>query len=155
MAGRFGQRDCWRWLTLPEGAKAAASHTGALAGADDVYDAAFRRAGMLRVDTTRELFDAAETLARLKPLRGEALAIVSNGGGPAVMATDALSVAGGVLAALSEHTIARLSEVLPANWSHGDPVDIIGDAPAGRYAAALERVLGAASTITSTTRPRR
>lgn len=124
-----------------EGAKAAASHTGALAGADDVYDAAFRRAGMLRVDTTRELFDAAETLVRLKPLKGEALAIVSNGGGPAVMATDALSAAGGVLATLSVETVAKLSEVLPGSWSHGNPVDIIGDAPAARYPAALERVL--------------
>lgn len=124
-----------------EGAKAAASHTGALAGADDVYDAAFRRAGMLRVDTTRELFDAAETLVRLRPLQGETLAIVSNGGGPAVMATDALSAAGGALAPLSERTIRALNTVLPASWSHGNPVDIIGDAPAGRYAEALERVL--------------
>ncbi|MEJ1961670.1 MAG: hypothetical protein WDO56_09055 [Gammaproteobacteria bacterium] len=112
-----------------EGAKAAASHTGALAGADDVYDAAFRRAGMLRVDTTRELFDAAETLARLKPLAGERLAIVSNGGGPAVMATDALIASGGELAPLSDRSVAGLDAVLPANWSHGNPVDIVGDAP--------------------------
>jgi acetyltransferase len=124
-----------------QGAKAAASHTGALAGADDVYDAAFRRAGMLRVDTTRELFDAAETLVRLKPLNGEALAIVSNGGGPAVMATDALSAAGGVLAPLSQDTLGELGKVLPASWSRGNPVDIIGDAPAERYAAAIDRVL--------------
>ncbi|MEJ0040366.1 MAG: bifunctional acetate--CoA ligase family protein/GNAT family N-acetyltransferase [Gammaproteobacteria bacterium] len=124
-----------------EGAKAAASHTGALAGADDVYDAAFRRAGILRVDTTRELFDAAETLARLRPLTGERLAIVSNGGGPAVMATDALISGGGSLASLSEATVQRLDALLPPNWSHGNPVDIVGDAPAARYAGALEVVL--------------
>lgn len=124
-----------------EGAKAAASHTGALAGADDVYDAAFRRAGMLRVTTTRELFDAAETLARMKPLTGERLAIVSNGGGPAVMATDALIAAGGELAHLAPATIAALDASLPPNWSRADPVDIVGDAPASRYAHALEHTL--------------
>jgi acetyltransferase len=124
-----------------EGAKAAASHTGALAGADDVYDAAFRRAGALRVNTTRELFDAAETLARMAPLRGERLAIVSNGGGPAVMATDALINERGELAKLSPATLAALDEVLPTGWSHGNPVDIIGDAPATRYVQALERTL--------------
>ena len=124
-----------------EGAQAAASHTGALAGADDVYDAAFRRSGMLRVETTRELFDAAETLARMRPLGGERLAIVSNGGGPAVMATDALIAGGGELAPLSKATVARLDAVLPANWSHGDPVDIVGDAPADRYVQALRAVL--------------
>jgi acetyltransferase len=124
-----------------EAAKAAASHTGALAGADDVYDAALRRAGMLRVNTTRDLFDAAETLARMKPLTGERLAIVSNGGGPAVMATDALIEGDGELAQLGAETIARLDAVLPPNWSHGNPVDIIGDAPAQRYVDALERVL--------------
>ncbi|MEP7242076.1 MAG: GNAT family N-acetyltransferase [Gammaproteobacteria bacterium] len=124
-----------------EGAKAAASHTGALAGADDVYDAAFRRSGMLRVDTTRELFDAAETLVRLKPLHGERLAIVSNGGGPAVMATDELIAEQGELATLSAQTIARLDAVLPPNWSHANPVDIIGDAPATRYVEALQCVL--------------
>lgn len=125
-----------------EGAKAAASHTGALAGSDDVYDAAFRRAGLLRVETTRELFDAAQTLARLKPLSGERLAIVSNGGGPAVMATDALISGGGSLAALSETTVLRLNDVLPANWSRGNPVDIVGDAPASRYVEAVDGVLG-------------
>jgi acetyltransferase len=124
-----------------EGAKAAASHTGALAGADDVYDAAFRRAGMLRVTTTRELFDAAETLARMQPLTGERLVIVSNGGGPAVMATDALIAAGGELAKLTPSTLSALDEALPPNWSHGNPVDIIGDAPASRYVRALECTL--------------
>lgn len=124
-----------------EGAKAAASHTGALAGADDVYDAAFRRAGALRVTTTRELFDAAETLARMQPLAGERLAIVSNGGGPAVMATDALTAAHGELAQLDPRTLAALDEVLPPGWSHGNPVDVIGDAPTSRYVQALQRTL--------------
>jgi acetyltransferase len=124
-----------------EGAKAAASHTGALAGADDVYDAAFRRAGMLRVGTTRELFDAAQTLARLKPLSGERLAIVSNGGGPAVMATDELIASGGELAAFSPATLKSLDAVLPSSWSRGNPVDIVGDAPAYRYVQALQSVL--------------
>jgi acetyltransferase len=124
-----------------EGARAAASHSGALAGSDDVYDAAFRRAGMLRVATTRELFDAAETLARLKPLSGERLAIVSNGGGPGVLATDALMSGEGTLASLAASTVSSLNHVLPANWSHGDPVDIVGDAPASRYVDALRAVL--------------
>src|SRR6185312_649708 len=109
--------------------------------ADDVYDAAFRRAGALRVTTTRELFDAAETLARMQPLAGERLAIVSNGGGPAVMATDALTAAHGELAQLNARTLASLDEVLPSGWSHGNPVDIIGDAPTSRYVQALERTL--------------
>jgi acetyltransferase len=123
------------------GAKAALSHTGAMAGADDVYDAAFRRAGMLRVDTTRELFGAAETLARIRGVKGDRLAIVSNGGGPGVMATDALIRGGGRLAELAPETLAALDAVLPPTWSHGNPVDIIGDAPASRYPAALQAVL--------------
>ncbi|CAG2139596.1 Peptidyl-lysine N-acetyltransferase Pat [Cupriavidus campinensis] len=117
----------------PESAKAAASHTGALAGADDVYDAAIRRAGLLRVDTTEDLFDAVETLARARPLYGEQLAIVTNGGGAGVMATDALLRGGGALAALPAGTIARLDAALPSTWSHGNPVDIAGDAPVARY----------------------
>ncbi len=126
---------------VPEGAKAALSHTGALAGADDVYDAALARAGILRVATTMELFDAAETLARARPMRGNRLAILTNGGGPGVMATDALIAGGGRLAALSEDTLRELDTVLPATWSHGNPVDIIGDAPVPRYAAALRTLL--------------
>jgi acetyltransferase len=130
----------------PEGARAAASHTGALAGADDVYDAALRRAGMLRVDTIQELFDAVETLACLQPaaqpLASTAsdprLTIMTNGGGPAVMAADALSLQGGQLAALSDVTLRRLDTALPETWSRGNPVDIIGDAPASRYAATLQ-----------------
>ena len=125
----------------PEGARAAASHTGALAGADDVYDAAFRRAGLLRVDSTRELFDVAEALARCRPIHGERLAIVTNGGGPAILATDALIAAGGRLAALMPATLAALDAVLPGIWSHGNPVDIVGDAPPERYAQALQLTL--------------
>jgi acetyltransferase len=125
----------------PEGAKAAASHTGALAGADDVYDAAIRRAGMLRVFSTKDLFDAVETLAHARPLAGERLTIITNGGGPGVMATDALISDQGKLAGLSAETLARLDAILPATWSRGNPVDIIGDAPAERYMQSIEVLL--------------
>ncbi|HJV52980.1 MAG TPA: acetate--CoA ligase family protein [Noviherbaspirillum sp.] len=125
----------------PEGAKAAASHTGALAGADDVYDAAIRRAGMLRVYSTTDLFDAAETLAHARPMRGDRLAIMTNGGGPGVMATDALVAQQGRLASLSEQALAKLDEILPGTWSRGNPVDIIGDAPAQRYVDTLQALL--------------
>jgi acetyltransferase len=117
-----------------EGARAASSHTGALAGADVVYDAAFRRAGMLRVNEVEELFDAAATLARMSPQRGNRLAIVTNGGGAGVLATDRLIEEGGKLATLSPEVIAKLNAVLPATWSHANPIDLIGDADAGRYA---------------------
>ncbi|MES2758909.1 MAG: bifunctional acetate--CoA ligase family protein/GNAT family N-acetyltransferase [Pseudomonadota bacterium] len=126
---------------VPEGARAAASHTGALAGADDVYDCAFRRAGMLRVLTTEDLFAAVETLAHARPLHGERLAIMTNGGGPGVMATDALICAGGKLATLSQQALEQLDALLPPTWSHANPVDIIGDAPAERYAKTLELLL--------------
>lgn len=126
---------------VAEGARAAMSHTGALAGADAVYDAAIRRAGMLRVRTTDELFSAVETLARASTLAGDRLAIVTNGGGPGVMATDALIAGGGRLAVLSPATLAALDQLLPPTWSHANPVDLIGDAPAGRYRAALDIVL--------------
>lgn len=125
----------------PEGAKAAASHTGAMAGSDDVYDAAIRRAGMLRVLTTEELFGAVETLAHARPLEGERLTIMTNGGGPGVMATDALITSGGKLSALADTTLQKLDVVLPSTWSHGNPVDIIGDAPAERYVQTLEELL--------------
>jgi acetyltransferase len=125
----------------PEGAKAAASHTGALTGSDDVYDAAIRRAGMLRVYTTTDLFDAVETLARSRPIKGDRLSIVTNGGGPGVLATDALIGKNGRLANLSTEAMQRLDQVLPATWSRGNPVDIIGDAPAERYVAAMEILL--------------
>jgi acetyltransferase len=124
------------------GARAATSHTGVLAGSDAVYDAAFRRAGMLRVGTMAELFDAAETLALTHDQVGERLAILTNGGGAGVLATDALIAAGGQLAALSEATVADLNRLLPATWSHGNPVDIIGDAPGERYGGALTALLG-------------
>jgi acetyltransferase len=124
------------------GAKAALSHTGSLAGADAVYDAAFRRAGMLRVYSLRELFEAAMTLAAgLKP-EGARLAILTNGGGAGVLATDALEHYGGDLAELSRDTIAELDKVLPATWSHANPVDILGDATGRRYADALRVLAG-------------
>jgi acetyltransferase len=124
-----------------EGARAAKSHTGALAGADDVHDAAFRRAGMLRVWDIDELFDAAATLASVPAQRGERLAILTNGGGPGVLATDALIAGGGTLAALAPETLARLDDDLPRTWSRGNPVDIIGDADGARYAKALTTLL--------------
>jgi acetyltransferase len=123
------------------GAKAALSHTGALAGADAVYDAAFRRAGLLRVYELRELFDALTTLSSGMNLLSDRLAIVSNGGGAGVLAVDALEARGGRLAALSPETLAALGKVLPAAWSKGDPVDIVGDAGPERYRAAMEAVL--------------
>jgi len=121
-----------------EGARAAASHTGALAGSDAVYDAVFRRAGMLRVYSLEELFDAAETLASGCKPKGDRLAILTNGGGIGVLATDTLIDQGGLLAELSTETIKALDQVLPATWSRGNPIDIIGDAPGSRYADALE-----------------
>ena len=124
-----------------EGARAAASHTGAIAGADDVYDAAFRRAGMLRVTSLLELFEAAEMLATAPSISGDRLTIVSNGGGFGVLATDALIDFGGTLAELSDDTRARLDAVLPATWSRGNPVDIIGDADGGRYVETLAAVM--------------
>jgi acetyltransferase len=123
------------------GAKAAATHTGALAGSDAVYDAAFRRAGLLRVFDLEELFDATETLGRLKPFPGKRLAVLTNGGGIGVLAVDRLIDLGGVLAELSADTKARLDAAMPPTWSKANPVDIVGDADAHRYAAALEALL--------------
>lgn len=123
------------------GARAAASHTGALAGLDAAYDAAFRRAGMLRVVDTGELFDAVETLAMARPVQGDRLAILTNGGGFGVLATDSLMDEGGRLADLAPETVKRLDAVLPPTWSHGNPVDIIGDAPGARYAESLDIML--------------
>jgi acetyltransferase len=125
----------------PEGAKAAASHTGALAGADDVYDAAFRRAGMLRVLRLEELFDAVETLSQMGLPSGDRLALLTNGGGIGVLAADALIDQGGRLAELSPDTMDRLNRILPRTWSRGNPVDIIGDAPGARYTGAMEALL--------------
>lgn len=122
----------------PEGAKAAVSHTGALAGADLVYDAAFRQAGLLRVDHLRDLLDAAETLTSHPRLRGDRLTIVTNGGGAGVLATDALAQSGGRLAPLTEQAHAALDEILPKAWSGANPVDILGDADGDRYAKTLD-----------------
>ena len=119
-------------------AQAAASHTGSLTGSDDVLDAAFRRVGVLRVDTIEELFDMAEVLARQPRPRGPRLAIITNAGGPGVLATDRLITSGGQLAPLAPETTTRLNQLLPPHWSHGNPIDILGDAGPDRYARALE-----------------
>jgi len=124
-----------------ESAKAAASHTGAMAGEDAVYDAAFQRAGVVRVLEIGDIFDSAELIARVRPPLGPNLAIITNAGGPGVMATDALIARQGQLAELSQETIERLNEVLPPFWSHGNPVDVLGDAPPERYSQATEIVL--------------
>ena len=121
-------------------AKAAATHTGALSGADRVVDAALQRAGILRVDGLAELFDAAEITARFRPLEKARVGIVTNGGGAGVLAVDRLIDCKGSLAELAPETLARLDDALPAFWSHANPVDIIGDAPAERYRAAVEAV---------------
>ncbi len=122
----------------PEDAQAAASHTGALVGQDNVYEAAFRRAGMLRIFSLEEVFDAVETLSIAKPPKSDRLAVLTNGGGLGVLTADALIDQGGQLASLSAETIAQLNQVLPATWSHRNPVDIIGDATGDRYASALQ-----------------
>jgi acetyltransferase len=124
-----------------QGARAAATHTGALAGSDEVYEAAFRRAGLLRVFDLDELFAAAETLGRQKPFPGKRLAILTNGRGVGVLAVDRLLDLGGTPAALSPETIAKLDRALPPTWSRANPVDVIGDADASRYGAGLEALL--------------
>jgi acetyltransferase len=124
-----------------QGAKAAQTHTGALAGADAVYDAAFRRAGLLRVLDLDELFAAAETLGRIRPFPGKRLAILTNGGGIGVLAVDRLADLGGTLAGISPETMKQLDAALPPIWSRGSPVDIAGDADAARYTAAFEALL--------------
>ena len=126
---------------MAQGAKAAATHTGALAGSDAVYDAAFRRAGILRVSDLRELFDCAETLGRLESPPGKRLAILTNGGGIGVLAVDRLVDLGGVTAAIDPETRQKLDAVLPPTWSGSNPVDIVGDADPARYAATLELLL--------------
>lgn len=126
---------------FPESAQVAASHTGALAAEDAVYDAAFQRAGLARVLDIGEIFDCAELIGRQKIPLGPRLAVVTNAGGPGVMAVDALIQAGGSLAKLGAETLARLDEVLPPCWSHGNPVDVLGDARSKRLAKAVEIVL--------------
>jgi acetyltransferase len=119
-------------------ARAAASHTGSLTGSDEVLDAAFRRCGVLRVQTIGEIFSMAEVLAKQPRPKGPNLTILTNAGGPGVLAVDALLTSGGQLAELSTRAMERLNEILPPQWSHNNPVDILGDAPPERYAQALE-----------------
>ena len=118
--------------------KAAASHTGALTGSDEVLDTAFRRCGVLRVPNIADLFYMAEVLGKQPRPKGPKLTILTNAGGPGVLATDALIANGGELAKLSEKTLTALNEFLPAHWSHGNPVDILGDADSERYDKAIE-----------------
>ncbi len=126
---------------FPESAAAAASHTGAMAAEDDIYDAAFERAGIVRVYDIDDMFECAELLARKRVPRGPRLAIVTNAGGPGVMAIDTLIARNGQLAKLSSETMGKLDALLPAYWSRGNPVDVLGDAPPARVAAAMRAVL--------------
>jgi acetyltransferase len=121
-----------------QAAAAAASHTGSLTGSDDVLDAAFRRSGVLRVDSISEVFDMVDVLASQPRPKGNRLLIVTNAGGPGVLAADALLAGGGALAELSTGTRAALDDALPPHWSHGNPIDVIGDADEDRYAKAVE-----------------
>jgi len=123
-----------------EAARAAMSHTGMLAGSQEVFDAACRRSGILMVDRLDELFSMAEVLATQPRPQGPRLTILTNAGGPGVLATDALLSAGGTLSALSPQTQTALDQLLPKSWSHGNPVDILGDADPERYARSLEIV---------------
>ncbi len=127
-------------------ARAAASHTGSLAGRDDVLDAAFRRCGVLRVDHLSHLFAMAEVLAKQPRPSGPRLTILTNAGGPGVLATDMLVANDGELAELSEGSLSALDRVLPRHWSHGNPIDIIGDAGPDRYAEATRIALDDSNT---------
>lgn len=120
------------------GAKVALSHTGTLAGNDSAFDAAFKRAGIISVDTIEELFNAAQALAMQPRPQGNRLSIVTNAGGPGVLATDHLIKLGGRLAELSDQTLGKLNEALPPMWSHGNPVDVLGDAGDDRYGVAAK-----------------
>jgi acetyltransferase len=122
-------------------AKAAVSHTGAMAGEDAVYDAAFRRAGLVRVERIEDAFATAELLARERRVRRGRLAIVTNAGGPGVMAADALLARGGELAEPTPETLAALDAALPPAWSHANPIDVLGDAPPQRFADAVKAAL--------------
>ncbi|MEA5575669.1 acetate--CoA ligase alpha subunit [Anabaena sp. UHCC 0451] len=119
-------------------AKAAASHTGSLAGSDAVLDAAFRRCGVLRVNSISDLFDMSEVLAKQPRPQGSRLTILTNAGGPGVLATDTLIESGGELAQISPEIMNSLNEILPPQWSHNNPIDILGDADPQRYTKALE-----------------
>ena len=124
-----------------ESTKAAASHTGSLSGEDDIYEAAFKRAGIVRVQEIADLFNAAEVLGTQPLPNGPKLAVITNAGGPGVMATDALIAKGGKLAKLSQKTVADLNNVLPPFWSKGNPIDVLGDAGVDRYCVAVEACL--------------
>ncbi len=124
-----------------EGAKAALSHTGSITGNDQIFDAAFKRVGILRVSTISELFDCAKTLSMQERPGGNKLAIVTNAGGPGVIATDMLIAEGGQLAILSKETLTYLDEALPPSWSHANPIDVLGDADPVRYKKAIDAVL--------------
>jgi acetyltransferase len=126
-AGKFG-----------ESAKAATSHTGSLTGKDEVYDAAFRRAGIIRVDEIDDLFNCSEVLGMQPHPKGPNLAIITNAGGPGVMATDAIIARGGQLAQLSSDTTQALNKILPSYWSRGNPIDILGDATPERYSEVIK-----------------
>ncbi len=119
-------------------AKAAASHTGSLTGSDEVLEAAFLRSGVLRVSNISDLFYMAEVLAKQPRPAGPRLAIVTNAGGPAVLATDALVTSGAEVSAISSETMEELNKILPGAWSHNNPMDILGDAPPERYSKSLE-----------------
>lgn len=131
---------------FPQSARAATSHTGALASEDAIYEAAFKRAGIARVFEIGEMFDVAELIGRQKIPKGPRLAIVTNAGGPGVMASDTLIETGGELAELSPEIVERLNEILPPAWSHGNPVDVLGDARSKTVAKAVQAVLGAPQT---------
>jgi acetyltransferase len=126
---------------FPESAVAAASHTGAMASEDAVYDAVFRRAGVARVNNIGNLFDFTDLIGGKRIPKGPNLGIVTNAGGPGVIATDALIFHGGKLCKLSEETVERLDKLLPSYWSHSNPVDVLGDAPPDRLASATEIVM--------------
>ena len=121
-------------------AKAVASHTGTLTGNDAALDAAFRRVGVLRVRAIVDLFDMAEILSKQPRPKGPRLAVVTNAGGPGVLATDVLVTEGGKVATLSEETLQKLNEILPSHWSHNNPVDVLGDTDTDRYVKAIEIV---------------
>lgn len=126
---------------FPESAAAAASHTGAMASEDSIYDAVFRRAGLARVFEFGNIFDFTDLVGRKRVPKGNRLAIVTNAGGPGVMATDSLIAMGGKLVELSETTMQKLNDYLPPFWSHGNPIDVLGDATPERFARATEIVL--------------